>query len=99
MDDFNSETDSDYTSYWRDWVSFMSFLSACFCESNRERKSDRLCPYNLADPMRLGTNSTVDKRVDFDLEIARPDIHYFVDKGLVWLAITRPSQVPITSQL
>jgi hypothetical protein len=20
MDDFNSETDSDYTSYWRDWV-------------------------------------------------------------------------------
>jgi hypothetical protein len=22
MDDFNSETDSDYTSYWRDWVSW-----------------------------------------------------------------------------
>lgn len=21
MDDFNSETDSSYTSYWRDWVS------------------------------------------------------------------------------
>jgi hypothetical protein len=21
MDDFNTETDSDYTSYWRDWVS------------------------------------------------------------------------------
>jgi hypothetical protein len=21
MDDFQSETDSDYTSYWRDWVS------------------------------------------------------------------------------
>lgn len=21
MEDFNSETDSDYTSYWRDWVS------------------------------------------------------------------------------
>lgn len=20
MDDYNSETDSDYTSYWRDWV-------------------------------------------------------------------------------
>ena len=20
MDDFNSDTDSDYTSYWRDWV-------------------------------------------------------------------------------
>ena len=23
MEDFNSETDSDYTSYWRDWVSQM----------------------------------------------------------------------------
>lgn len=21
MEDFNSESDSDYTSYWRDWVS------------------------------------------------------------------------------
>ncbi len=30
MDDFNSETDSDYTSYWRDWVStFSSWLSFC----------------------------------------------------------------------
>lgn len=27
MDDFNSETDSDYTSYWRDWVSFN--ISSC----------------------------------------------------------------------
>ena len=26
MDDFNSETDSDYTSYWRDWV--RDFLSS-----------------------------------------------------------------------
>lgn len=26
MDDFNSETDSDYTSYWRDWVSFNIFI-------------------------------------------------------------------------
>lgn len=25
MDDFNSETDSDYTSYWRDWVSGLLF--------------------------------------------------------------------------
>ena len=25
MDDFASETDSDYTSYWRDWVSKCSF--------------------------------------------------------------------------
>lgn len=28
MEDFNSETDSDYTSYWRDWVSLSFFL--CF---------------------------------------------------------------------
>ena len=28
MEDYNSETDSDYTSYWRDWVSgfFLSYL-------------------------------------------------------------------------
>ena len=26
MDDFNSETDSDYTSYWRDWVSLFFLL-------------------------------------------------------------------------
>lgn len=24
MDDFASDTDSDYTSYWRDWVSALS---------------------------------------------------------------------------
>lgn len=29
MDDFASETDSDYTSYWRDWVG-----CACFIFSN-----------------------------------------------------------------
>jgi len=28
MDDFASDTDSDYTSYWRDWVSV--FFSCCF---------------------------------------------------------------------
>jgi hypothetical protein len=26
MEDFQSETDSDYTSYWRDWVSSRIFL-------------------------------------------------------------------------
>ena len=26
MDDFASETDSDYTSYWRDWVSPFQFF-------------------------------------------------------------------------
>ena len=29
MEDFNSETDSDYTSYWRDWVSFESLFVGC----------------------------------------------------------------------
>ena len=27
MEDFNSETDSDYTSYWRDWVGSRLSLS------------------------------------------------------------------------
>lgn len=26
MEDFNSETDSDYASYWRDWVGLTVFL-------------------------------------------------------------------------
>jgi hypothetical protein len=26
MDDFASDTDSDYTSYWRDWVSGLDML-------------------------------------------------------------------------
>lgn len=29
MEDFNSETDSDYTSYWRDWVSGLVSSVAC----------------------------------------------------------------------
>jgi hypothetical protein len=29
MDDFNSETDSDYTSYWRDWVSLFYTFTIC----------------------------------------------------------------------
>jgi hypothetical protein len=28
MDDFNSETDSDYTSYWRDWVGTFTSINA-----------------------------------------------------------------------
>lgn len=31
MDDFNSETDSDYTSYWRDWVSAALLTLVNFC--------------------------------------------------------------------
>jgi hypothetical protein len=29
MDDFNTETDSDYTSYWRDWVGDTPFCYPC----------------------------------------------------------------------
>lgn len=40
MDDYNSETDSDYTSYWRDW-----FISTrgheYFCEIDEEYLTDR----------------------------------------------------------
>ena len=37
MDDFQSETDSDYTSYWRDWVGQISLsvlrdVDACVCQ-------------------------------------------------------------------
>lgn len=37
MDDFNSETDSDYTSYWRDWVSafLLSSISLHPAQANR----------------------------------------------------------------
>lgn len=45
MDDFQSETDSDYTSYWRDWVCELHFLwsestqeSGCDCHSPRRRR-------------------------------------------------------------
>ena len=31
MDEFNSETDSDYNSYWRDWVSLLVAFSPRFC--------------------------------------------------------------------
>lgn len=34
MEDFNSETDSDYTSYWRDWVSATWFCSVQLCVSS-----------------------------------------------------------------
>jgi hypothetical protein len=30
MDDFASDTDSDYTSYWRDWVSSLNFSTPFF---------------------------------------------------------------------
>lgn len=33
MEDYASETDSDYTSYWRDWVG-QTFVNLCsFCRS------------------------------------------------------------------
>lgn len=30
MEDFNSESDSDYTSYWRDWVGEISRFRSVF---------------------------------------------------------------------
>ncbi|KAJ4354510.1 casein kinase 2 regulatory subunit [Didymosphaeria variabile] len=40
MDDFNSETDSDYTSYWRDWF-ISSRGNEYFCEIDEEYLTDR----------------------------------------------------------
>ena len=36
MEDFNSETDSDYTSYWRDWVGafLLSYTLSSRCQSD-----------------------------------------------------------------
>lgn len=33
MDDFNSDTDSDYTSYWRDWVGVIISFSTLYSRS------------------------------------------------------------------
>jgi len=40
MDDFGSETDSDYTSYWRDWF-ICSRGNEYFCEIDEEYLTDR----------------------------------------------------------
>ncbi|KAK8192940.1 casein kinase II beta subunit [Phyllosticta capitalensis] len=40
MDDFNSETDSDYTSYWRDWF-ISSRGNEYFCEIDEDYLTDR----------------------------------------------------------
>ncbi|KAH8425821.1 casein kinase II subunit beta family protein [Aspergillus melleus] len=40
MEDFNSETDSDYTSYWRDWF-ISSRGNEYFCEVDEEYLTDR----------------------------------------------------------
>ncbi len=42
MDDFNSETDSDYTSYWRDWVSVDISLSLCAVRACSATKAEML---------------------------------------------------------
>ena len=48
MDDYVSESDSDYTSYWRDWVSLserFTWLHAWECCVRRVRAArDALCP-------------------------------------------------------
>jgi protein-S-isoprenylcysteine O-methyltransferase Ste14 len=43
MEDFQSETDSDYTSYWRDWVRwlcccFLRVAMLCFLMATEERR-------------------------------------------------------------
>ncbi|KAL9128025.1 MAG: hypothetical protein Q9217_003219 [Psora testacea] len=40
MEDFNSETDSDYTSYWRDWF-ISSKGNEYFCEIDEDYLTDR----------------------------------------------------------
>lgn len=46
MEEFNSETDSDYTSYWRDWVGSCTLsLSFPMPRSLRATKSDTLSSY------------------------------------------------------
>ncbi|KAA6407279.1 MAG: casein kinase ii subunit beta-2 [Lasallia pustulata] len=40
MDDFNSDTDSDYTSYWRDWF-ISSRGNEYFCEIDEDYLTDR----------------------------------------------------------
>jgi hypothetical protein len=44
MDEFNSETDSDYASYWRDWVSsdFLAFLHLAYCATPHESMRDQM---------------------------------------------------------
>lgn len=38
MDDFGSESDSDYTSYWRDWVSGLTYDSPFPSKNGRRQK-------------------------------------------------------------
>lgn len=42
MDDFASDTDSDYTSYWRDWVCTSPLLS-CFSRLLDKILRNELC--------------------------------------------------------
>ncbi|KAI9695786.1 MAG: casein kinase 2 regulatory subunit [Candelina mexicana] len=46
MEDFNSESDSDYTSYWRDWF-ISSRGNEYFCEIDEEYLTDRFNLTNL----------------------------------------------------
>ncbi|OJJ63394.1 hypothetical protein ASPSYDRAFT_37940, partial [Aspergillus sydowii CBS 593.65] len=41
MEDFNSETDSDYTSYWRDWVSPCHFRLQYWIVGYWQKKENR----------------------------------------------------------
>lgn len=68
MDEFASDTDSDYTSYWRDWVSRASPVSSCLPSpdtsvSPRGFASSALFPFSQSAGALVGTG-TPPRRVD-----------------------------------
>lgn len=72
MDDFNSETDSDYTSYWRDWVSFKYFHMLCAPldndlggKHNHDRDEEGIMPKSV-------NKLTHAFRSDNDIDIYKP---------------------------
>ncbi len=58
MEDFQSETDSDYTSYWRDWVRwpFSHFLLVailCFLVEGRKERVSEVMLTKIVNLVRL----------------------------------------------
>ena len=65
MDDFVSDTDSDYTSYWRDWVSAVYdsfFLISCYLYASSVRRcslSTCLCFLPRCEALRTDVSSVI----------------------------------------
>ena len=62
MDDFVSDTDSDYTSYWRDWVSAVYdcfFLITCYLYVRRCSISTYLCFLPRCEGLRTDVSSVI----------------------------------------